>query len=181
MLGLILVAMSLGLSNFAVAIGIGLKGISRNIRIQTGIIFGLFEGIMPVIGLVLGEKLAVLIGNTGRYIGAILLISVGLYLLWSTGKIKGKEKKEPKSTKLHHLVLTAFAISIDNLVVGFALSFYKFPLLITGATIAAVSLGMSLVGLELGGKLGVKLEKWSEELSGAILILVGFALAFGFI
>ena len=37
--------------------------------------------------------------------------------------------------------------------------------------------GMSLVGLELGQRLGGVVEKWSEEIGGAVLILVGAAIA----
>lgn len=43
MLALILVALSLGLSNFAAAIGIGIPGTSARTRLKAGIISGLFE------------------------------------------------------------------------------------------------------------------------------------------
>ncbi len=42
-----------------------------------------------------------------------------------------------------------------------------------------ISVAMSLVGLELGSRLGTRIEAWSEELGGGVLILVGLALAFG--
>jgi putative Mn2+ efflux pump MntP len=35
------------------------------------------------------------------------------------------------------------------------------------------------VGLELGHRLGRRIEEWSEELGGAVLILVGIAIAAG--
>jgi len=38
---------------------------------------------------------------------------------------------------------------------------------------------LSLVGLELGNRLGERVEKWSEEIGGAVLIGVGVALAAG--
>jgi putative Mn2+ efflux pump MntP len=38
---------------------------------------------------------------------------------------------------------------------------------------------MSLVGLELGSRLGERVEKWSEEIGGAVLIGVGVALGAG--
>ena len=44
--------------------------------------------------------------------------------------------------------------------------------------IAATSAGMSLIGLELGNKLGAWLERRSELFGGVVLILVGLALAF---
>ncbi len=42
-----------------------------------------------------------------------------------------------------------------------------------------VSVGMSLAGLELGHRLGRRVEEWSEEIGGAVLILVGIAIAVG--
>ena len=58
MLALLLVAASLGLSNFAAAIGIGVSGVSARTRLEVGVIFGLFEAGMPIAGLALGRGLA---------------------------------------------------------------------------------------------------------------------------
>jgi hypothetical protein len=38
---------------------------------------------------------------------------------------------------------------------------------------------MSLVGLELAHRLGRSAEKWSGEIGGGVLVLVGTAIAFG--
>ena len=47
---LLLVAMSLGLSNFAAAVGIGVTGTGARTRLRVGLIFGFFETAMPVLG-----------------------------------------------------------------------------------------------------------------------------------
>ena len=74
LLGLLLVSVSVGLSNFAGAIGIGLSGINARTRIRVGIAFGFFEALMPLIGLVLGEAVAGYIGHhlAGYVAGGIL-------------------------------------------------------------------------------------------------------------
>ena len=96
MLALVLVAVSLGLSNFAAAIGIGVSGIDARTRLRVGMIFGLFETAMPVLGLVLGRSLATTLGHATRWIGAALLIATGGYAViqairspggcWSPGR-----------------------------------------------------------------------------------------------
>ena len=43
MFALLLVAASLGLSNFAAAIAIGVSGVAARTRLRVGIVFGLFE------------------------------------------------------------------------------------------------------------------------------------------
>src|SRR5580704_4374709 len=49
-LALVLVALSLGLSNFAAAIGIGVVGTDARTRVRVGVVFGIFEAGMPVLG-----------------------------------------------------------------------------------------------------------------------------------
>jgi manganese efflux pump family protein len=54
-LALLLVAGSLGMSNFAASIAIGLAGVDRSLRLRIAFAFGLFEAGMPVLGLLLGR------------------------------------------------------------------------------------------------------------------------------
>jgi putative Mn2+ efflux pump MntP len=68
--GLLLVSLSLGLSNFAAAIGIGLSGVDARTRFQTGLAFGFFEALMPVLGLAIGRTVAAPLGTIGHEIGA---------------------------------------------------------------------------------------------------------------
>ena len=77
------------------------------------------------------------------------------------------------------ILVLAAALSIDNLVVGFALGAYRTPLVLSVAIIATVSVGLSLLGLELGARLGKKVGHRSELLSGIVLICVGLAILTG--
>ncbi len=178
-LGLLLVSVSVGLSNFAGAIGIGLSGIDAKTRIRVGVAFGLFEALMPLIGLVLGEVVSGYIGkNLAGYVAGGILILTGAYTIWQGRQVKSEEKS-PKPLQTHRLIVTAMALSIDNLAVGFALAVYHIQIVVAAVTMGAISVAMSLVGLELGHRLGRRVEEWSEELGGAVLILVGIAIASG--
>lgn len=116
-----------------------------------------------------------------RFAGAALLIASGSYVILS--ELRKDDEKQSKSERpaiaFSYLMVTGFALSIDNLVVGFALGLYRVPILLAFVVFAAVSLSMTLIGLELGGRLGSRFEQWSEQLGGAVLILVGLALAVG--
>ncbi|HYL07593.1 MAG TPA: manganese efflux pump [Candidatus Udaeobacter sp.] len=179
-LSLLLVSVSVGLSNFAGAIGIGLSGISVRTRVRVGIAFGFFEALMPVVGLLLGEAVAGFFGQYGKYLGAAILILTGAYTIIQARQaaLEGKARMA-RSLRLQSLLVTALALSIDNLAVGFALSIYDIPIAVAALVFGVVSVGMSLVGLELGGRLGRGAEEWSEEAGGAVLILVGVAIAAG--
>ncbi len=177
-------SVSVGLSNFAGAIGIGISGIDTRTRIRVGIAFGFFEGLMPVVGLVLGGSVAGYLGHAGRYIGAAILILTGAYTIWQgrrTAKLEKQSGTVVAVTGLgtHQLLVTALALSLDNLAVGFAIAIYNVPIVEAAVLMAAVSVAMSLVGLELGSRLGERVEQWSEEIGGGVLIAVGAALGAG--
>jgi putative Mn2+ efflux pump MntP len=176
LLGLAAVSISVGLSNFAGAIGIGLAGVDARMRLRVGIAFGLFEALMPILGLLLGQGLASRLGGWAGYLGGGLLIATGAYTIWQ-GRRQGAKAVQRMGSR--QLVMTAAALSIDNLAVGFALGVYRVPLLLAGISIGVVSVTMSLIGLELGSRLGRRAESWSDEIGGAVLILVGVALAAG--
>jgi len=176
--GLLLVSVSVGLSNFAGAIGIGLSGVDRRTRLRVGVAFGLFEAGMPLLGLILGEALAGRLGGVGRYLGAGLLILTGGYTIWQ-GRTTEVKAERHIAMDARTLAITAVALSIDNLVVGFALGVYHVNVVLAAITMGVVSVGMSLLGLELGSRLGERMEGRAEEAGGAVLVLVGLALASG--
>src|SRR5579859_8073261 len=99
MLGpLLLISLSLGLSNFAAAIGMGVSGADGRTRLTMAVAFAFFEALMPIIGLLLGQTLVVRVGTTGHYLGAILLVLTGFYGLWQGRKTNGAPTS-PRATR----------------------------------------------------------------------------------
>jgi manganese efflux pump family protein len=180
---LLLVALSLGLSNFAAAVGIGVSGIDGRTRLRVGLIFGLFEGGMPLLGLLLGRSLASTLGHAAHWIGAALLIATGLYAVVqavrSSRRQQGHAPAVPAGQRTGRLLVTGAALSIDNLAVGFALGTFHVSLAAAAALIAVVSVTLSLIGLELGSRLGAKTGERGELIGGLVLIGVGIAVACG--
>jgi putative Mn2+ efflux pump MntP len=150
MLALLLVAVSLGLSNFAAAIAIGVGGVDARTRLRVGLAFGLFEAGMPLLGLLLGHGLAGTLGHAARWIGAALLIATGLYTIVQAFRRDGSDAIGAAAQGLGKLLISGFALSVDNLAVGFAVGTYHVTLLTAAAVIGAVSVTMALAGLELG-------------------------------
>jgi putative Mn2+ efflux pump MntP len=180
LLSLLLVSVSVGLSNFAGAIGIGLSGINARTRIRVGLAFGFFEALMPVLGLLLGEAVAGFFGHYGKYVAAALLVLTGAYTIIQA-RVTAVEQKArmPRSLRMQSLLITALALSLDNLAVGFALAVYRIDIVLAGITFGVVSILMSLIGLELGHRVGKRVEAWSEEIGGGVLVLVGLAIGAG--
>ena len=143
MLALVLVAVSLGLSNFAAAIGIGVSGIDARTRLRVGVVFGLFETGMPIIGLVLGRSLATTLGHAAHWIGAALLIATGGYAVIQAIRRPASHDDQataaPARLRTGRLLITGAALSIDNLAVGFALGTFHVSL-----ALAAVVIGVGI-------------------------------------
>lgn len=183
MLALFLVAAAVGVSNFAAAIAIGVSGVDARTRLRVGIVFGVFEAGMPVLGLILGQQLADSLGRAARWISAGLLVAVGVYALFSAARQRHStasgQAAAPIPTGNAHLLLAGLALSLDNLVVGFALGTYNTPIAVAALVIGVVSVAMSLVGLELGARIGKWAGQRGEQLAGLMLISVGIAIAAG--
>jgi putative Mn2+ efflux pump MntP len=179
-LSLLLVAVSLGASNLAASIGIGLGGVDQRARLRVAIVFGLFEGTMPLIGLAVGREAAVALGNAAHHVGGGLLVAIGLYQTLTSLR-PGLDRTAASGNENGRLLLSGLALSIDNLVVGFALGALDVNFVVAAITISAISVAMSLVGLEVGNRLGTSITQHGATAGGIVLILVGVALAAGII
>jgi manganese efflux pump family protein len=176
-----LVALSLGLSNFAAAIGIGIYGSGPRTRLRVGIIFGVFEAGMPIAGLALGRGLAGALGGAAKWVSAGLLIATGAWAVLQAVRSDTSPGAAPDNYGTGRLIVTGLALSIDNLAVGFALGAFRVSLPVAAVVIGAVSVALSLLGLELGARIGASLGRRGEILGGLVLVGVGAAIAAGLI
>jgi manganese efflux pump family protein len=180
MVGLVVLAISLGLSNFAASVGIGVSGVDARTRVRVGMAFGLFETGMPILGLLLGHGLATALGRSAHWIGAALLIATGAYAVVQAQRSPARTgHQEPAGLLSGRLLITGAALSIDNLAVGFALGTFHINLAVAATIIGAVSVSMSLIGLELGNRIGARVGARGELIGGLVLIGVGLAVASG--
>jgi putative Mn2+ efflux pump MntP len=186
-IALFLASAAVGLSNLAASVGIGMAGVNARVRLRVGVVFGVFEAGMPIVGLLIGQRLATEAGMVVRWPGAILLMLIGgLGVLRSVRARRANPPPADAHAELGirrrgtiRLLVSGLVLSMDNLVIGFALGTYGTSVAVGAIVIGAVSVGMSLVGLELGGLLGRWAGRRSDQMSGFILILVGAALAGG--
>ena len=186
MLALLLLAAALGLDNLAAALGIGVGGVSRSTRVRVAVVFGLFEAGMPVLGLLLGHGLADSLGQVARWLGGAVLIAVGAFGLIHARRGTGQEKGTPfgpgeqeRSWRIGRMLIAGLVLSGDNLAAGFALGAYHTNLAVAATVFGVVSVAMSLVGLELGARIGAAAGERSELIACALLIVVGAVIATG--
>ena len=195
MTALLLIAVALGIDNLAVSIGIGVSGVRGALRLRVALVFGLFEAGMPVVGMLAGHATASALGGTARWTGGGLLVAVGGYQVvqWYRERRVADDSIPPEGTVspgtvspgtrdwgTWRLLVSGLALSVDNLIVGFALGAYHVTLATAAVVIALVSVTMSLAGLELGAKLGTAFGERGELAGGLVLAAVGILMAAGF-
>jgi putative Mn2+ efflux pump MntP len=189
-LALLLLAVALGLSNFAAAIGIGVSGVQGRARVRIAVVFGVFEAGVPILGVALGQGLATSLGQATRWLGGGILIVIGVISLISAlrgsrglrdsrDQARDREPGAGQSWGWGRVVASGLALSADNLAAGFALGAYHVGLAAAAAVFGGVSVIMSLAGLELGARLGAGASERCELIASVMLIAVGAAVAAG--
>ncbi len=172
---------ALGLDTLAVALGLGLGGLPRRRWLQVGLVFALFEGGMPVVGLLIGGSLSTVLGDwAGIAAGLLLIVLGGLSIREALGNdddaapVPGAEALDNR-----RLLLTGLTVSLDELAVGFSLGVLRVPLGPALGYIALQAFALTALGLALGSRLGARLGPRAELASGVVLALLGLALLLG--
>ena len=182
---LLVVALAIGLDNFGAAVALGVSGVDARFRLRLALVFGIFEAAMPIIGLVIGRSAANALGTAAPALAGALIGAMGVFAVVTAlverrrGAAGGKAPRARQQPGLLRLVLLGAALSIDNLVIGFALGTYDVSIVVAVAVIAVVSVGLALLGLELGRRLGSQVGANSELVGGGVLIVVGLLIGSG--
>ncbi|MGI6201542.1 MAG: manganese efflux pump MntP family protein [Christensenellales bacterium] len=172
---LMLLALSLSMDAFAVSIstGITLKQVRPWHAIKTGLFFGGFQALMPLIGYLAGNTVAAYIVNVDHWIAFILLGFIGVRMIIEAVKESEECPKGADPTRTRNLLVLAVATSIDALAVGVSLALMQVDILFSAATIGVTTFALSALGVLLGRKLGCVFQKWAEIAGGVVLVGIG--------
>ena len=174
MLKLLAFVLPLGLDSFAVAAAIGaVQETTAWQRLRISLVFVIFEGGMPLIGLALGSVLARGIGHVADYLAAAAVIGIGAWMLLAGGNDE-KDRASRLATS-HGLALVALGISIslDELAIGFSIGLVRLPVPVVIVAIAVQAFVAAQLGLALGARIGERWRERAEQVAGIALILLG--------
>ena len=178
---LFLLSIGLAMDAFAVSIckGLAVKKITAKEFLLCGIWFGSFQGIMPLIGYLVGSRFEKLISMVAPWVAFILLSLIG-------GNMIKEAFAPPEEVKPEFDVKTMFmmavATSIDALAVG--ITFVAVPVKVLDAArfinviLAVIMIGIitciiSMGGVKIGHLFGTRYKSGSEIMGGTILIFIG--------
>ena len=172
---LILIGIGLSMDAFAVSVKNGLccKNIKAGKTIMTGVCFGGFQGLMPLIGYFLGRGFAKYITAFDHIIALILLGFIGGQMIWESFK-KDEEKNESSILTGKMLFMQGIATSIDALAVGVSFAALENVNIAFAATaICSITFMFSIVGVLIGKKFGNILNNKAQLVGGLILVGIG--------
>ncbi len=181
-LTLLSTAFGLSMDAFAVSLGNGtfLKKASPWQTVKIAGMFGLFQGVMPIIGYLVARLFSAEIVAIDHWIAFGLLAFIGGKMLWEALHEEGCEVPTSDPTNWKTLTLMAVATSIDAMAVGVTMAMSRTDLLapwygflVCSAIIAAITFVCCTLGVQLGCKTGSCWGKRAEIAGGIVLILIG--------
>ncbi len=174
---IIILAVSLSMDAFAVALckGLALKKINLKNCLIVGAWFGAFQGLMPLIGYLLGNTFAEKITSIDHWIAFVLLALIGGNMIKES--LSKEEECCDDSLGFKTMLVMAIATSIDALAVGVSFAFTDFNpdwfVYIAFILIGIITFTLSSIGVKIGNIFGTKYKSKAEFAGGAILILLG--------
>jgi putative Mn2+ efflux pump MntP len=173
---LAILALSLSMSADAFAASIG-RGASHRPNwsqtIKSALVFGVVEGITPVIGWLFGKLASGFVGEIAPWIAFALLIIVGGRMMWEAFSRDKDEGAEPSQNPFL-LIMMAIGTSIDAAAVGVSLALIGTPITVIAICIGISTLIITGIGLRIGRAVGDRLGTVAEVIGG--LVLIGFGI-----
>ena len=168
---ILMTSFALSMDAFTVSLskGMNIKKIDFKLAMKISLTFGLFQGLMPLVGWILGIGFSDYIKSVDHWIALILLCFLGCQMIFS------KDDKH-NSSKLNNLdiLILAIATSIDALAVGISFSFLNIPILPIVICIGVITFLVCFIGVLIGNKMGSFIGELAKFIGGIILILIGF-------
>lgn len=169
-----LIAVSLSMDAFSLALIYGTQGINKKDKIILSLIVGIYHFIMPLIGLSIGIYITnKLIINASILVGIILCL-IAIEMIISSFK----DEEERFLLTLPGYLIFGLSVSVDSLTTGIGLPAITENYFLTATIFSITSLIFTYLGLNLGNILNKKYGKVSTIIGGSILFSLGIIYIF---
>lgn len=177
-LAILLLAFSMSVDAFAVAVGRGAAiGCPRfSVALRTGAVFGLVEAITPLIGWAMGAAAFRYIQEFDHWVAFVLLSGVGLHTLRETFGAEKKDERPQSGRSLCILIGTAIGTSLDALAVGVSLAILDVDILVIAIAIGSATFIMASSGMMIGRMIGERFRCVAGILAAIVLFGLGFVI-----
>lgn len=169
---LVIIAAGLAMDAFAAAVCKGLAADKSSCGhcLLTGLYFGSFQALMPLIGFTLGDGMPDRITSVDHWIAFILLSVIGLRMLLDARR--GNDALDA-SFSLRAMLPLSIATSIDALAVGAGFAFLNIRIFPAVSLIGGITFLLSALGVKLGNLFGSRFRAPAQLAGGFILLFMG--------
>jgi putative Mn2+ efflux pump MntP len=175
-ISIVFIAIGLAMDCFAVSIASSMSYGKYDWKkiLRLALFFGLFQGIMPLIGWLAGISFSTWIARFDHWFALVILCFLGGKMIYESLKHE-KENKEESSpfSSLKTLTVLAIATSIDALATGLIFVPYGNIIFVAVSIIAVVSFLFAILGCVIGISVGKGFKLNVELIGGIILIAIG--------
>ncbi len=176
LISLLILGFVLSLDNFRLSIALGTFKLGWRRALRTAVVFGFWDGLSPLVGVLIGRYFGQAIGPAADTLGPIVLAAYGLYLVVQGLRAEAPEDLDDRMA----LFGIPLSLSLDNLLAGTGLGMLGFSPVFTAIVFGAITALMSLLGLKLGGALARFIPVRSDLLCGVGLLITGVMLVLGY-
>lgn len=157
----------LGLDTLAISLALGLRGVRP---LRPAMIFAIFEGCMPIFGIILARVVGMRFETAAVIAGGLILIGIGAHAIREAME-GGEVLTDVSFSSLRSSFLAGFAISMDELAIGFPMGASQLPIAAVLFAIAVQALIVTSLGIVIGGRIGADLGSRASRYAG---ITAGF-------
>lgn len=170
---LLLIAVGLSMDAFAVSVckGLSMRKMNPRHALVIGLYFGGFQGLMPLLGYILGVRFQGAINAYDHWIAFILLCIIGGGMIKES--IETGEDSCDASIAFKDMLVLAVATSIDALAVGVTFAFLQVTIIPAVSFIGIITFLLSVAGVKVGTVFGIRYKSKAEFTGGVILIAIG--------
>jgi putative Mn2+ efflux pump MntP len=172
---LLILGLTLSLDNFRTAIVLGALRLTRRHAVQAALVFGFWDMVAPLVGILAGDVFAKTIGSTADYVGAAVLAAYGVFLLVQAWRTPAPEELDQRWA----LFGLPLPLSVDNVVAGTSLGLLGFSPWLAPPVFGVITALMTFVGLEVGRAAARYIRLRSDLLTGAALIVMAILMGLG--
>ncbi len=169
-----LLGIGLAMDAFAVAVckGLAMKKAGLKEALICGIWFGVFQGIMPLIGYFMGKNFQKYIEEYDHWIAFGLLLLLGLNMIKES--FCAEVGEENAGVGVRDMLVPAIATSIDAMAVGITFAFLDSGrVALSVILIGCITCVISAIGVKLGCIFGTRYRGVATRIGGVILVLIG--------
>lgn len=175
---LTLLSLCLAADAFAVSVTNGMcsNRVTKNKAFFTGITFGFFQALMPVLGFYLGKTFSIFVHHYQHWFALFLLGAIGINMLSeAVNEQRNPEKRGPEKNvfTMKNIVMQGVATSIDALAAGVSFAVLQMNIFSASLLIGAITFICCYFGVFFGRMFGSLLGLKAKFVGGIILLAIG--------